>query len=258
MNEPGQLVKSGPTGRIPPYPHHSNLQRLLSCFHVQLVADLPTAARALLSPRLLLLRSHVLRAQQVLRALHDKGLVLSTAETLTLATCISSAMIYVVSKRYTHRDLASRNCLLGENSNVKLADFGLSRPFDDGKDYYLMRQGAKLPMKWTDPGGVIDKKVQQPLLQERARAHTHTHTHTHKHTTHTHTHTHTHASIPDSFEPLLAQALTSRVCPLLILLPSVWRVDRRVELRSYAVGAIYACCCALHGSGQPGDSASSQ
>ena len=56
-------------------------------------------------------------------------------------------------------DLASRNCLLGENSTVKLADFGLSRPFDDGKDYYLMRQGAKLPMKWTDPGGVIDKKV---------------------------------------------------------------------------------------------------
>jgi serine/threonine protein kinase len=110
------------------------------------------------------------------------------AETLTLATCISSAMIYVVSKRYTHRDLASRNCLLGENSNVKLADFGLSRPFDDGKDYYLMRQGAKLPMKWTDPGGVIDKKVQQPLLQERARAHTHTHTHTH---TRTHTHTNT-------------------------------------------------------------------
>jgi serine/threonine protein kinase len=124
--------------------------------------------------------------------LHDKGLVLSTAETLTLATCISSAMIYVVSKRYTHRDLASRNCLLGENSNVKLADFGLSRPFDDGKDYYLMRQGAKLPMKWTDPGGVIDKKVQQPLLQERARAHTHTHTHTQTHHAHAHAHARKH------------------------------------------------------------------
>lgn len=53
MNEPGQLVKSGPTGSIAPYPHHSNLQRLLFCFHVQLVADLPTAARALLSTRLL-------------------------------------------------------------------------------------------------------------------------------------------------------------------------------------------------------------
>jgi hypothetical protein len=36
---------------------------------------------------------------------------------------------------------------------VKLADFGLSRSFDDGKDHYVMRQGARLPMKWTDPGG---------------------------------------------------------------------------------------------------------
>lgn len=41
---------------------------------------------------------------------------------------------------------------------MKIADFGLSREFDAGKDYYLMRQGARLPMKWTDPSGVLDKR----------------------------------------------------------------------------------------------------
>mmetsp|Transcript_15213 Transcript_15213/g.45225 ORF Transcript_15213/g.45225 Transcript_15213/m.45225 type:complete len:1191 (-) Transcript_15213:908-4480(-) len=96
--------------------------------------------------------------RDVLRTLKEKSLELSTTEIVTMAAHISSAMVYVASKRYCHRDLASRNCLLGEDNIVKLADFGLSRPFDDGKNHYLMRQGARLPMKWTDPGGVLDKK----------------------------------------------------------------------------------------------------
>lgn len=42
------------------------------------------------------------------------------------------SMDYMIKRRFTHRDLASRNCLLHENNRVKVADFGLSREFDEG------------------------------------------------------------------------------------------------------------------------------
>ena len=66
-------------------------------------------------------------------------------------------MAYLVEKRFVHRDLASRNCLLHQNNQTKVSDFGLSRPFDEGEDHYVMREGARLSMKWTDPGSVVDK-----------------------------------------------------------------------------------------------------
>ncbi|XP_059923779.1 uncharacterized protein LOC132469750 isoform X12 [Gadus macrocephalus] len=45
---------------------------------------------------------------------------------LYMATQISSAMEYLEKKNYIHGDLATRNCLVGENHVVKVADFGLS------------------------------------------------------------------------------------------------------------------------------------
>ena len=44
-----------------------------------------------------------------------------------MAIQISSGMAYLESKNYIHRDLAARNVLVGENNNVKIADFGLAR-----------------------------------------------------------------------------------------------------------------------------------
>jgi hypothetical protein len=42
-----------------------------------------------------------------------------------MATDISSGMEYLASKSFIHRDLATRNCLVGQNHTVKIADFGL-------------------------------------------------------------------------------------------------------------------------------------
>ena len=40
---------------------------------------------------------------------------------------VCSAMGYLEESNFIHRDLASRNCLVGENNVVKVADFGLAR-----------------------------------------------------------------------------------------------------------------------------------
>lgn len=60
---------------------------------------------------------------------------------LTLITYIyqlSSAISYLESKRFVHRDIAARNVLVAEHHNVKLADFGLSRWVED-QSYYKGR-----------------------------------------------------------------------------------------------------------------------
>lgn len=54
------------------------------------------------------------------------------------------------------RDLAARNCLVGENHLVKVADFGLSRLMTG--DTYTAHAGAKFPIKWTAPESLAYNK----------------------------------------------------------------------------------------------------
>lgn len=54
------------------------------------------------------------------------------------------------------RDLAARNCLVGEHYLVKVADFGLSRLMES--DIYNAREGAKFPIKWTAPEALAYNK----------------------------------------------------------------------------------------------------
>jgi len=57
---------------------------------------------------------------------------------------------------FYYRDLAARNCLVGENHLVKVADFGLARLMRD--DTYTAHAGAKFPIKWTAPEGLAYNK----------------------------------------------------------------------------------------------------
>ncbi|CAL8348592.1 unnamed protein product [Gadus morhua 'NCC'] len=68
---------------------------------------------------------------------------------LYMATQISSAMEYLEKKNFMHGDLAARNCLVGENHVVKVADFGLSRLMTG--DTYTAHAGAKFPINWSAP-----------------------------------------------------------------------------------------------------------
>uniref|UniRef100_A0A8C5QKK9 receptor protein-tyrosine kinase n=1 Tax=Leptobrachium leishanense TaxID=445787 RepID=A0A8C5QKK9_9ANUR len=72
---------------------------------------------------------------------------ISYASLLQVALQICSGMKYLSSLNFVHRDLASRNCLVGENLTIKIADFGMSRNLYAG-DYYRIQGRAVLPIRW--------------------------------------------------------------------------------------------------------------
>ena len=76
----------------------------------------------------------------------SKGQV-TTLGLLSQCTQIASGMEYLSSLNFIHRDLATRNILVGEWNKVKIADFGMSQNLYDS-DYYRVRGHAIVPIRW--------------------------------------------------------------------------------------------------------------
>ena len=60
---------------------------------------------------------------------------LSIPQLLHICKQIAAGVEYLASQHFVHRDLATRNCLVGDQLTVKIGDFGMSRDLYS-TDYY--------------------------------------------------------------------------------------------------------------------------
>ncbi|KPM02738.1 BDNF/NT-3 growth factors receptor-like protein [Sarcoptes scabiei] len=82
---------------------------------------------------------------------------LSTKDLLYIAQQISAGVEYLASQHFVHRDLATRNCLVGLNLIIKIGDFGMSRDVY-ATDYYRIGRDVLLPIRWMSPESIMYRR----------------------------------------------------------------------------------------------------
>lgn len=75
---------------------------------------------------------------------------LGLGQLLAVASQVAAGMVYLASLHFVHRDLATRNCLVGQGLVVKIGDFGMSRDIYS-TDYYRVRIPRPYPSIHTQP-----------------------------------------------------------------------------------------------------------
>lgn len=73
---------------------------------------------------------------------------------------VAEGMAHVHAKGFLHRDLATRNVLVGSDLRCKISDFGLAREVDEHDTYYRSR-GGQLPVRWTAPEALESRKFSE-------------------------------------------------------------------------------------------------
>ncbi|KAM4034991.1 tyrosine-protein kinase Srms [Anomaloglossus baeobatrachus] len=79
----------------------------------------------------------------------SEGSRLKNTDFIHMICQVADGMEYLEKKHVVHRDLATRNVLVGENLVCKIADFGLARLLKD--DCYSPENNRTIPIRWTAP-----------------------------------------------------------------------------------------------------------
>ncbi|XP_078426717.1 tyrosine-protein kinase JAK2-like isoform X1 [Cetorhinus maximus] len=77
---------------------------------------------------------------------------------LAYASQICKGMEYLGTKRYIHRDLATRNILVENENRVKIGDFGLTKVLPQDKEYYKVKEPGESPIFWYALESLMENK----------------------------------------------------------------------------------------------------
>lgn len=86
---------------------------------------------------------------------------LKSADLIGAARQIAAAMVYVSDCGFVHRDIAARNCLVGDRNaprlEVKLSDFGLAVELGD-RDFHCGDEDEEIPVRWMPPEAIRENR----------------------------------------------------------------------------------------------------
>ncbi|XP_038050026.1 tyrosine-protein kinase RYK-like isoform X1 [Patiria miniata] len=82
---------------------------------------------------------------------------ISTKDLVQLAIQISHGMMYLGKRKVVHKDLATRNCVIDEDYNLKITDNALSRDLFPS-DYHCLGDNENRPVKWMAIESLLDRK----------------------------------------------------------------------------------------------------
>ncbi|KAK2816201.1 hypothetical protein Q7C36_022472 [Tachysurus vachellii] len=91
-----------------------------------------------------------------LRAHGPDAILMADGQQSLLVELTQSQMLHIA-QHFVHRDLATRNCLVGENLLVKIGDFGMSRDVYS-TDYYRVGGHTMLPIRWMPPESIMYRR----------------------------------------------------------------------------------------------------
>ncbi|XP_055931823.1 tyrosine-protein kinase transmembrane receptor Ror2-like isoform X1 [Argiope bruennichi] len=82
---------------------------------------------------------------------------LTHMDLLNISRQIAAGMTYLSERKFVHRDLATRNCLVSEDMVVKISDFGLSQKIYTA-NYYKGNDHDAIPIRWMPLESILYNK----------------------------------------------------------------------------------------------------
>ena len=81
--------------------------------------------------------------------------IIKPSQFLSICIQLARGLDYLSKKRFVHRDIATRNCLVDSQFVCKIADFGLSRDVYVSDYYKVGGKSACLPVRWMPPESLL-------------------------------------------------------------------------------------------------------